>query len=208
MATGQEDVLRWSVPAMEHPDTVLVSEEEVHSSPVITAQQLEAVEQQAREEGFSQGRQEGLAQALAAGREQVQSMIQQLSRPLNDLDERVVDELSRLAIAIARQIVRRELRAEPGEVVAAVRQALDLLPVQNGQIHIYLHPEDLPLVQDALSMDDSSGWQLKPDPALTRGGCRLETRESTVDATVETRLAAVAAQVLGSERASGQADDE
>jgi len=43
------------------------------------------------------------------------------------------------------------------------------------------------------------------DPALTPGGCNIETEHSRIDATVESRLAAVIAQVMGGERSADKA---
>ena len=47
---------------------------------------------------------------------------------------------------------------------------------------------------------EESRWQIVEDPMLTRGGCRVSTDVSLVDASVEQRLAAVVARVLGEER--------
>ncbi|RMG30702.1 MAG: flagellar assembly protein FliH, partial [Gammaproteobacteria bacterium] len=43
-------------------------------------------------------------------------------------------------------------------------------------------------------------WKLVEDPTLSRGGCRVETESSRIDATVEQRLHAVLARFLGGER--------
>ena len=55
--------------------------------------------------------------------------------------------------------------------------------------------------------DDQSGWKINADPFLSRGGCRVLTNSSRIDATVETRLNAVIASVLGGERTQDSADD-
>jgi flagellar assembly protein FliH len=38
------------------------------------------------------------------------------------------------------------------------------------------------------------------DPLITRGGCKVDTEVSYIDATVENRLAAVIATLFGGER--------
>jgi len=38
------------------------------------------------------------------------------------------------------------------------------------------------------------------DPVITRGGCRISSENSSIDAQVETRLGAAIAAVLGDER--------
>ncbi len=48
--------------------------------------------------------------------------------------------------------------------------------------------------------EESYTWRIQDDPTLTRGGCRVETNTSSIDASVERRLGAVIAKVLGDER--------
>ena len=44
--------------------------------------------------------------------------------PFEDLDAVVEDELLQLALALAKQVVRRELRQDPTQVIAIVREAI------------------------------------------------------------------------------------
>jgi len=43
-------------------------------------------------------------------------------------------------------------------------------------------------------------WRIVEEPTLTRGGCRVESEDSRIDATVEARLGALIARALGGER--------
>lgn len=155
----------------------------------------------AREEGFEQGRQEG----LAAAREQVQDqldhlgrLVQALATPLAELDDQVEKELVTLALTVARQVVYRELQTAPELVVAAVRKAIDVLPVGARDIQLHLHPEDAQLVRELLPAgEEESGWQIVEDRMHERGGCRVATQNSLVDATLEARLERAIAAVLG-----------
>ncbi|MBT8143492.1 MAG: flagellar assembly protein FliH, partial [Gammaproteobacteria bacterium] len=45
------------------------------------------------------------------------------------------------------------------------------------------------------------------DPVITRGGCRISSASSQVDATVETRLARVINSILGDDRDSDATND-
>ncbi|HHH36389.1 MAG TPA: flagellar assembly protein FliH [Gammaproteobacteria bacterium] len=170
---------------------------------MMTAGELERIQQQAYEEGLALGRREGLAEGRAriqseAGR--LAEICALLGRPLAEMDEEVVEEITALAIAVARQIIRRELKTDPGQVVATVRQALEALPLASREVRIFLHPEDLALVRDSLSGVEGEGWQLREDPSMGRGGCRVVTHSSRIDATVEKRLAAIASELLGRDR--------
>jgi len=175
----------------------------------LTAQQIEELQAQAREEGFAQGRREG----LEAGRKEIlarvhelEGLMQVLARPLEQLDEQVEQELVHLALAVARQLIRRELKADPGQVLAVVREAMATLPIAARNVRLHLHPEDAALIRDTLSLSEvEQGWKVIEDPLLTRGGCKVSSDSSQIDATVERRLQAVIASTLGGER---QGDSE
>jgi len=165
-----------------------------------------------QQEGHAEGYQRGYAEALAAGRDETALRAQKLDqilsamhRPLEHLDKTVEDELASLAVEIARQLVRRELRVSPGEIVAVVREAVNLLPVASVGIQVRLHPDDAHLIREILSLgrEDQPVWQIIEDQAITRGGCMVNTDLSRIDATVEKRLGAVIATVLGDEREPG-----
>lgn len=169
-----------------------------------TASRLEQIERQAYHDGFERGHREGIEAGETAANEllgHLSRIISTLSSPLAGLDGRVEQELVALALAIARQIVRRELKVDPGQVVAVIREAVATLPVASARIRLYLHPEDAVLVRQVLrSADGETNWQVFEDPGLARGGCRMETDLSRIDASVEARIAAIAAAIFGGER--------
>ncbi|MDH5545450.1 MAG: flagellar assembly protein FliH [Gammaproteobacteria bacterium] len=159
------------------------------------------------EEGRHQGHEQAYRDAqpeLMAQLDMVRKLILSFDAPLLQLDDEVEQELVAVAIAIAKHVVRRELRTDPGQVVAAVRKAVAILPINSRNVRVYLHPEDAALVRESFSMPDASEeeqrWKIVEDPALTRGGCNVETDESRIDATIESQLAATIAKVLGGER--------
>lgn len=164
--------------------------------------------QQGREEGWKRGHDEGWQQGHAEGQKvmleaaaRFEPLIDCLDEPLALMDEQVEQELVTLAIALAKQLIRRELKTDPGQVVAVAREALSALPASARRVHLHLHPEDAELVRHALALRDSGPrWKIVEDPLTTRGGCRVLTETSHIDATLEKRLMAVIAQVLGGER--------
>ncbi len=162
-----------------------------------------------QQEGHTEGYQRGYAEGLAAGRDEVTLRVQKLDqllthlhRPLENLDATIEDELAWLATEIARQLVRRELRTSPGEIVAVVREAVSLLPSGSAGIQVSLHPDDARLIREILSLGqgDEPVWRIVEDQTLSRGGCLVNSDLSRIDATVEKRLGAVIATVLGDER--------
>jgi flagellar assembly protein FliH len=188
-AGSSEGARSWSPPSMGGAPNTNIS--------LTTAKQVDDIHRQAREEGLRQGRDE----AFQAARPRLEDLLSGLSRPLNELDEACLQELAMLVKSVARQLVRRELRSDPGEIVAVVREAMTALPSATRQTRIHLHPEDAQLVRDALSVSDGERlWTLIEDPAQERGGCRVMTDISSIDASLETRLNAVTARLLGGHR--------
>lgn len=199
---GAASVLAWTVPQVEGP---VVGRRRVAD--------LNLLEREAWEHGFAAGRddgraaalkeQQGLTEALRARVQQLEGLLNLLSRPLAELDESVLRQLATLAGAIARQLVRRELRVQPEQIIAVIRETVALLPAAARDVRIHLHPEDAALVRERLVEPATSrAWTLIEDPVITRGGCRISGENSSIDAQVETRLGAAIAAVLGDERSA------
>lgn len=195
---------------------------------ILTVDEIEAMQKQAYDEAFEQGRLQGFEQGSKQGFEQGQKqgfeagqkkgyeesqhllqkqlaelnrLLESLAEPFKHLDEEVETELVKLVIAIASQIIRREIKLDPGQIVGVIREAVGVLPLATQKITLNLHPEDADLVRSVLKLDENPPpWRLQDNPLITRGGCTVETDVSTVDATLEKRLAAVIAAVLGGDR--------
>ncbi len=177
-----------------------------------TANQMQALHKDAYDEGFNMGRKEGRSKGYAEATEKVEAESRQLLQSLNAilnsladpvslLDDEMETSIAELTLAIARQLVRREIKVEPGEIVAVVREAVRALPISARNPTIYLHPEDIQLVRNALSLgEDDQSYRLEEDLLLIRGDCRVETESSFIDASTEARLSAIAANMLGDER--------
>lgn len=163
-----------------------------------------AVDNDGYAEGFARGHAEGLQAAQNTVKEltgRVEAILAALQQPLAAADEQVIDKLSSLAISVAKRLVRRELSTDRAEIVGVVREALAVLPVGLSNIRLHLHPEDAKLISEMLvPAKGEAAWQIVEDPVITRGGCRISSPTSQVDATVQTRLATVINSMLGGER--------
>lgn len=171
-----------------------------------TARQLEEIQKQAHQEGFQHGLKDGREaglQELKKYTQMLQIQLQGLDAPFQQLDESVEQQLAELAMLVARQLVRRELKTEPEQVISAVREALAQLPVAARNVQLAVHPEDAALIREALSIgEEHQPFKLIDDPVQTRGGCKIVTDNSQIDASVESRLNAVIAKVLGGQRST------
>lgn len=187
---------------------------------MLTAGQVDDWEAEAREEGLKQGLEEGrkngfaegfekgLAEGRAEGQreqrlqlDQFKSILAQMTAPLHGMGEELQSELLTLSVAMAQQLVRREIQVEPGEIIPVITEALSLLPSHARDVVVHVHPEDAALIRELLAeATDDSDWKVAEDPLLTRGGCRIESLNSSIDASLETRLAGLMATHLSGRR--------
>jgi flagellar assembly protein FliH len=170
----------------------------------------------AAQSSHSRGYQAGLAAAQAEVQARVReldariarldSILKLLSRPLEELDVEVERQLTALVLTIGKQIVRRELRADPEQIIAILRESVSRLPAAARDVRVHLHPEDAAVVRAQLATPSNDrAWSIVEDPSLTRGGCLIRTDTSQVDARLESRLNAIVSAALGDERAAARA---
>ncbi len=183
----------------------------VAKSASLTAREASAVEnalnnirEKAYQEGFNKGQQAGVASGQQQSEQALQSLssiLDALATPLKYVDEKLEEELVNLTVSIAKQIVRRELKTDPAQIVAVVKESLSFLPSSAENVRVYLNPEDAELVRKIMPVNAGERkWDVFDDPVLNRGSCKVETDSTVVDASFESRIASIAAAILGSER--------
>lgn len=201
----------WTLPVVEGPS--ITPRQQQQQKPTVS--QLEQIERAAYEEAYAKGHAAGLAAAKAEEKPKLDLLTQQiarldailnmLARPLAELDKDVENELLALATTLAKHVIRRELKLDPGQIIAVIRETVALLPIATRDIRVHLHPDDAALVREKLAAPQAErAWTIIEDPVLTRGGCRVTTDTAQIDARVETRLAAVISAMLGEERTSAE----
>ncbi|MEE4297463.1 MAG: flagellar assembly protein FliH [Wenzhouxiangella sp.] len=204
-----DDVQTWQLPDVRRAGPVTTPKPPSRHQTIHSAAQLERLQKQAWEEAHAAGRREGLEKGLAEGRDEVKhqvrilkSMIQSLQQPLAAIDTNVEQELTELAVAIARHVIDDELRTDPERILQLVPRAVADLPVGSRDVRVRVHPDDARLLQEHLPDGDGEAtWKLVEDASVQRGGCRVETPQSSIDATLEKRIEAVVGRVF-------RADDE
>ncbi|WP_292994687.1 flagellar assembly protein FliH [Nitrosomonas sp.] len=173
-----------SIQADEQPQVSLPTEEEVA-----------AIFQRAKEDGYAVGLQEG----NAAGRQiaeievkaevaRVQELLSKLDKDLHEMDQQVADSLLELAIALAQKVVAQALKLKPELIIPIVQEAIRNLPNAMQHPRLFLHPEDAKLVlvhlNDQLEQDHLC---VREDEQISRGGCRIEASGSEINGSLEVR---------------------
>ncbi len=206
-ATGDEhNLMSWDLPSVSGPRA------NRRTKPTIG--ELEDVDRAAWDEAYAKGLEAGRIageQEIRKRFEQVkniESILNALAKPLQQLDRDVETQLVSLAFAIAKHVVRRELRIDPSQVIAIVRDTVNLLPLAQRNARVHLHPDDARLLRERLAEPQAErAWSIIEDPVMARGGCRVSTDTSQIDARLETRLAAVFANLMGDERDDSKRED-
>jgi flagellar assembly protein FliH len=162
---------------------------------------------QGYEDGVAAGRREIEAQLtkLRSRMAQLDAIMGSLARPFEELDKEVEEQLTLLALTVGKQMVRRELKTDPAQVIGVIRECVGRLPAAARDVRVKLHPQDAAIVRELLATNPGTerAWNIVEDPALTRGGCVVVSETSQIDARLDARLNAVVAAAFGDERAPG-----
>jgi len=143
----------------------------------------------ARREGMEEGRREAAA-LLEGERVALKALIASMNEVMQDFEQSLANDVLSMSLELAKLIIRQSLRVKPEAVVAVVREAVESPPGVSDQTVLLVHPADAVLIRMAAENDRALGelpWKIVEDEHIERGGCRLETPTTEVDATLETR---------------------
>lgn len=153
--------------------------------------ELESRPRQAYQQGYREGQMAGAQQAAKSIEPVAEKMAESIrdlatlrGRYLHDVEE----DALKLAIAIARKVLHRELTVDSEALLGVVKAAFERVDARD--VHrVRLNPADVPLVQRFLA---SAGVpprvEIAPDPSLERGGIVIETTRGLLDASISSQL--------------------
>ncbi|WP_395763755.1 flagellar assembly protein FliH [Stutzerimonas balearica] len=217
---------RWALPSFDperEPDEQPSEapepppEETAHSEEVpveevkpLTLDELEAIRQEAYNEGFSTGERDGFhagqlkarqeAEATLASRlESLEKLMAQLLEPIAEQDRNLEHSLVTLVSHMAREVIQRDLLLDSSQIRQVLREALKLLPMGASNVRIHVNPQDFESVK-ALRERHEESWRILEDASLLPGGCHIETEHSRIDASIETRLSQAIKQLFEQQR--------
>jgi flagellar assembly protein FliH len=157
------------------------------------------LKKQATEEGKQTALKAVEASLRGRAEEKLQSVLQAISQAAAEIgrardtwQKQWEEQAIRLAVAIAERIIRREIATNPQITLELLRETLQLA-AGSPQLTIRLHPQDcetLGAQADSLAkrLAGLATVEVVPDATLTPGGCRIETAQGSIDASLETQL--------------------
>ncbi|MEN8257059.1 MAG: FliH/SctL family protein [Thermodesulfobacteriota bacterium] len=150
------------------------------------------LEKEAYEKGFQKGEEEGRQVGEEALAEKI-SQASQVIAAVNEERQRICslyekDTLA-LVLTMVEQLVNHEVSVNHLVIEKCLQKALEFV-VDNSQVIAHLHPDDFMQVKDAvvedpLFLENTDKVELMEDPAISPGGCLLETTFGEIDATLE-----------------------
>lgn len=207
----------WSLPSFDphvpepEPEPVEELPAEMEEVPLdevqpLTLEELESIRQEAYNEGFAAGEKDGFRSTTLKVRKEgeaalnvklasLERLMGSLFEPIAEQDSQIEKAMVGLVEHIARQVIQRELVLDSSQIESVMREALKLLPLGVGNVRLHINPQDFQQVK-ALRERHEETWRIVEDAALQPGGCRVETEYSRIDATVETRISQIMAQLL------------
>jgi flagellar assembly protein FliH len=140
-------------------------------------------------EGLAEGERRGAASVEPAVR-QLAAAIEQLATLRGRLRQAAEADVVKLALAIARRILRRELSLDPGALEALVRHSLEKLNLRD-LARVRVHPDHLAMLRNLMAERRVASLAVEPDASLAPGSVIFETPLGTLDASIESQLAEI-----------------
>jgi flagellar assembly protein FliH len=139
------------------------------------------------QEGLRQAREEAVRELQALG-ERIAQTLAELATLKRRIRREAESEVVKLALAVARRILRRELATDPEAICGVVHAALEKL--QTRELHrVRVFPAGADAVRASLErMGVSQAIQIIADPSLRPGDVLFETSRGELDASIETQL--------------------
>lgn len=199
----RQPITAWSLDELEmpsifelplgHEHAARADEEEIEQEVPASPQERARIEAAAYAHGRADGERiarnelmphfEHSLDALNAALENVQA---HQARWISNAEE----NLAVLAVAVARQLIAREVQADPGIVAALVQNAIAQFPLDQT-VTVRLNPEDVDSCNALLQGVDENRFpeiRISADHHVQRGGCLVEGRERIIDGRVDTAL--------------------
>ena len=190
--------------------------EQLIASAIEQAEQLkEEARQEGSREGFEHGHAEGARHGTEAGRQQalqqhsaeLTSLVNSLRETLSQIDAHRMSiendgtaEVVKLAIAVARRVIKKQAAVDPEVLEANLGEAMKLA-VGAADLRIAVNPAQRASLNDALprlklKWPGLTHVELMDDAGVAPGGCRIFTRSGSIDADLDAQLERIVGELL------------
>lgn len=194
LPVDETELKRWQMPDLNNPGGNRLG---IMSSSML--EELKRLEKEAYDKGFQTGMSDGHETGRAETGKHAQyfiKLIDSMTRPFEQMDQRVAEELAGLAVVIAEQLVRCELTTKPELILDIAKNVIAALPVNTQSVQLHLNPEDAAIVRDQSQGNQAQEWQIMENASLERGDCRIFSADSSIDATLANQLQSIVTSAI------------
>jgi flagellar biosynthesis/type III secretory pathway protein FliH len=158
-------------------------------------EKIDRLEQEAYEKGFAQGEKDGFELGEKKANkviENIEKLLKEISRFKKDVLKEYEKEILDLIFAVVEKIVYHEVRRDDTAIKESIFDALEMA-VEKSKVIFNVNPDDYEYVEKLRpdlfrNNKDIKSIVVTSDPAVSRGGCFLETHRGNIDATIESKL--------------------
>lgn len=157
-----------------------------------TEEKVEEIKNKAYQQGFESGLQQGMQQRYDEAEplvSQINSVLAQLNSLRQVVRFQAEEELVKLALQIAKNVVAKEIKQNNSVIKNIVQAALHETEVQ-GKIYLFLHPDDYQFLLDSKSdleryLSDEQTLLLRQNPEMEPGSIYVESDEEIISRSIE-----------------------
>lgn len=159
---------------------------------------IEEIEQEAYEQGFAKGEKEGYDVGLEQAKE-IGARMQTILEEMEGLWERLVraheKQLVELVYRAAERVVCGCVAVDRTVVGNVILNALEMIP-EPVNVTLHVNPDDYDYIETIKEdfferVKTLRNISVVSDPAVSAGGCKIQSASGGVDATLESRLEAI-----------------
>jgi flagellar assembly protein FliH len=167
-----------------------ISRAPVDPEPSVPSIDLAQVEKTAYESGFRQGEKAGMEIAerkLEVVMKRYSEAILEVAGLRSTLYSQIEREVVKLAVAVSKKIVHREIQVDRDIIQTLVRVALSHV-AEKSAVTIHLNPVDYSYLmerREELSQSEGRDISLMADKSVERGGCLIQTQCGDIDARID-----------------------
>ena len=219
---------RWELPSLSEGTPAAQSMRRTDTVKPLTADDLEKIRKEAYQDGLKQGKADGFNQGLIEGRKQgvaegkqeglklgqeearlelqsnqksLEQLFTNLLKPIEDQMDAVEQVLLNTTLALVRSVIHMETTVNAEVIKQTLARSIDSLPKHADDITVQLNPQDQAYVVDIIHALSPQA-KVRPNAAIARGGCIIETTDQVLDYTVDKRYQlAVQAMLLDAAKA-------
>ena len=157
-----------------------------------TEEKVEKIKRDAFQEGLESGLQQGIQQRYDEAEPlilQVNTVLEQLNSLRQVVRFQAEEELVKLALKIAKNVVVEELKLNDSVIQNIVQNALHETEIQ-GKVYVYLHPDDYKFLLNCKSdlehyLNDEQTLVLRQNPEMEPGSIYVESEEEIISRTID-----------------------